>query len=354
MHCKSIFFIISLAYSNSAAGQEFVDHEFYKGYFSDPSIIVLHRPRPIKAGDLIRYFSNQDHRLHSLSNCTRKPAGNEALSHRSEHGIKTTSRDQDWQKTVTLGKGTSDASDPPASIVSRRDTVEYTSPSERKGRFRARSESLAVALLDLRKSINVYLCPNYEDWSKAIDGLAVPETVFWFEGEVKITSRVALTLEEKTQLSAENLAPVVKQAPWAAAILKSIRADRDGAREVSVETSMIARFPALKQNETPTALAFRPLYINPEVAMQISDFYQEISKKFDGTFTPDDARTALEQELSLNLKTENSLINQVFSPSEIVFREWTSGNTETAERNRSIAMNVKRAIYLNYLASRAD
>ncbi|MCV0429523.1 MAG: hypothetical protein K5905_29130 [Roseibium sp.] len=354
MHCKTAFFIISLVYSNSVAGQEFVDHEFYKSYFSDPSIIVLHRPRPFKAGDLIRYFSAQDHRLHSLTNCTRGPLTIGALSQRAEHDVNQTGEGNDWQKTVVLGEGDADAALPSKNIVTRRDTVEYASPDEGQGKFRARSETLSVALIDLRNSLNVYLCPKYDDWSSAVDGLAVPETVYWFEGEVKITSRVALKLESRITLSAENLAPVVKQAPWAEALMKSIKADRDGAKEVSVETSMIARFPTLKQTETPTALAFRPLYINPEIAKQISDFYQTMSKEFGGVFTPEEARSILEREHSLNLKTENSLINKVFSPSEIVFREWTSGDTEIAERNRSIARNIKQAIYLNYLASRAD
>lgn len=341
------FFILA----SDAFAQDRVDIDFYRGFFSDPSIIVLNTSRPARPGDLIKFFSDnrENYRVHSLNLCTKDSVAGDALSQKSTLAVNTTSESNDWHETVSISGNILGLGGSYKSVVTRRDTILYSGDDTEKN-FRAYSENLTVGLFDLHRVIDVNKCSKYRDWATSVDGLVIPESVFWFEGELNVTSLVQLRLEKEVFLDTSSLANLVKQVPWAAALLNSAKIKGEMADTLSAETKMLDNFPKLQEDETPTAIAIRPLYINPEIAEEISTLFASIAQKFGNEPSPEDANLLLNEIRKLNLRSEGSLINQVFAPSETFFREWVSESSEQGERNIAIANNVKRVIYMNYAA----
>ncbi|WP_422024208.1 hypothetical protein [Roseibium sp.] len=326
--------------------QEIIDREFYRGYFSDPSIIVLNTFRPMKAGDLVKIFGPQNYRVHSLSNCIRSNRSTSPLRQKRTLAVKTTSQNIDWYESFTINGGVLGLGGSYENTISRQDTATY-SGSGNQSAFRAYASDLAIGLFDIPTVIDASKCPKYLNWAGATGGWVIPETVYWFEGDLGVSSTITLKAQQEFSLSLDAIAPLVRQVPWASAVLKSTSLSGKNVDEFSFTTDMNANFPGSDKDVEPTALALRPLYINPEIASEISRLFR---KHLEENITDTEKVKAVIQELpELNTKSEGSLINRVFAPSDTIYREWISETNEQVERNRQIAYDVRRTLVMNYL-----
>lgn len=345
---RTIATSFAIAFCSKAYSQEAIDLDFYRGYFSnDSSIIVLNAPKPIGAGDFLSYTQKSKlYRIHAFKNCLSNGSNGNSLVQKSVLAISTTNRSDDWFESIDISGSILGLGGSYSNTISRSDKIEFADGSN--SNFRAYSEDLSIGTFDFFSVIDAVKCEKYLEWVENGPAKIIPESVFWFEGNLTITSTITLELEKNVSLSFEALKPITNKLPWASAILNSTSLDGSERDNLSKETKMVASFPEVNDNQRPSILAFRPLYIDQEIAEQISEKLKIAKNKFGSTITPDEAKAIVEEFPELSILKKGSLINSVFQPNKTKYSDWLYENGNITEEKLIISRNLTQAFYLNF------